>query len=384
MRRPRTLRAHLTLFFATSVLGTLLLYGAAVMATLVWGEWREMQEKISDPHEARRKDEEEGLFDEALQALGGMALTAPLAALGSLALGSALARRAMEPLREASDRARAARASKLDLSLPVRGNGDEWDELATTLNGLLADARTSFERIRAFTSDAAHELRTPLTVILGETEVCLRRERTPEEYRRSLEIVLDETQRLSRLVDELLQLARADADARVVDAEPVELYALAQRSLERARKHLVARPQGLTLELMGPPTLVQGSPILLARLLDNLLDNARRHARHRIRVELAVTDVEVQVTVGDDGPGVDAAFQPRLFERFARADTSRSTEGTGLGLALSRGIAQAHGGTLDYARVDAESRFICRLPLRREASGSPPLASPASDDRTTA
>ncbi|MCP3064153.1 ATP-binding protein [Myxococcus sp. K38C18041901] len=384
MKRVPTLRAHLTLFFTTAVLGTLLLYGAAVMGTLVWGEWREAQEKLHAPHEAQRKEEEEGLFDEALQALGGMALTAPLAALGALVLGSTLARRALAPLREASERARAARASKLDLSLPVRGNGDEWDELATTLNGLLTDARTSYERIRAFTSDAAHELRTPLTVIMGETEVCLRRERTPEEYRQSLGIVLDETQRLARLVDELLQLARADADARVVDAEPVDLHVLAQEALERTRRHLVARAQDLSLELTGTPVCIQGSPILLARLFDNLLDNARRHAHHRIRVELKATDSEAHVTVGDDGPGVDPALQSRLFERFARADASRSTEGTGLGLALSRGIAQAHGGTLDYTRVEEESRFICRLPVRRGSSAAQSPEASASGGRTTA
>lgn len=384
MKSPRTLRAHLTLFFATSVLGTLLLYGGAVVATLAWGEWRERQVELSTPRDAPLPEEETGLFDEAFQALGAMALTAPLAALGSLALGSALARRALEPLRQASERARDARASQLDLRLPVRGNQDEWDELATTLNSLLADARTSFERIRAFTSDAAHELRTPLTVIMGEAEVSLRRDRTPEEYRRSLGVVLDESQRLARLVDELLQLARADANARVEDTQPVDLYALAQDALERTRHHVAARPRSLALELMGAPTVVQGSPVLLSRLLDNLLDNARRHAHQRIRVVLSPAGREVQLTVGDDGPGVDAAFQPRLFERFARADSSRSTQGTGLGLALSRGIAQAHGGTLDYERADSESRFIFRLPVRQEPSGSPLPAASSSPGRTTA
>ncbi|AKQ66070.1 sensor histidine kinase [Myxococcus hansupus] len=383
MRRPLTLRAHLTLFFASAVLGTLLLYGGAVTAILVWGEWRERLERHSAPAEATKQADEEGLFDEALQALGAMALTAPLAALGAAVLGSALARRAMAPLRDASERARAARASKLDLSLPVRGNGDEWDQLASTLNELLADARASFERIRAFTSDAAHEFRTPLTVILGETEVSLRRERTPEEYRRSLEIVFEETQRLARLVDELLQLARSDAGARVMNTEPLDLYALAREALEQTRRHVAAQARSLTLELVGATTPIHGNPILLTRLLENLLDNARRHARSHIRVEIITTGSEVLTTVSDDGVGVDAAFLPRLFERFARADVSRSTEGTGLGLALSRTIAEAHGGALAYQRRGEESHFTFRLPLSSGPAGEPVRSLPAIPGKTT-
>ncbi|TSC34186.1 cell wall metabolism sensor histidine kinase WalK [Corallococcus sp. Z5C101001] len=376
MKRPRTLRGQLTFFFASSVLGTLLLYGALVTAVLATGEWLEHR---ADP----RLGLTEGIFDEALQALGAMFLSIPFAVVGSLALGGRLADRALAPLREASDRVRVARASELDLRLPVRGTSDEWDTLASTLNELLADARASFERIRSFTADAAHELRTPLTVILGETEVSLRRDRAPEEYRRTLEVVLDETRRLTHLVDELLQLARADAGARVLEAEPVDLFLLAKGALQRTEQHLAARSRSLTLELQGNPTTVQGSPVLLSHVLDNLLSNALRHARQRIRVEVRATDAGVQVTVGDDGPGVDPAFQARLFQRFARADPSRTGEGTGLGLALSRTIAEAHGGTLDYARSDGESRFTFRLPKPGAADGPPPLGAHASAGRTT-
>ncbi|MFE8601995.1 sensor histidine kinase [Archangium violaceum] len=365
MRRPRTLREQLTFFFASSVLGTTLLYGVLVTAVLATGEWIE---HTADPSLGLT----EGIFDEALQALGAILFSMPFAVLGSTAIAGALARRALAPLREARDRVRTARASELDLRLPDRGTGDEWDTLAATLNELLADARASLVRVRSFTSDAAHELRTPLTIILGETEVSLRRERTPEEYRRTLAIVLDETRRLSHLVDELLQLARADAGTQAMTVEPVDLYSLARVSLQRTEQQLAAQSRNLTLELKGGPTQVRGSPVLLTQVLDNLLSNARRHARERIRVDLDATDMGVRVTVGDDGEGVDAAFQARLFQRFARADPSRHGEGTGLGLAVSRTIAEAHGGTLDYARVDGESLFTLRLP-KPEASGGPPL-----------
>ncbi|ATB42176.1 two-component sensor histidine kinase [Cystobacter fuscus] len=376
MRRPRTLREQLTFFFACSVLGTTLLYGVLVTAVLATGEWIE---HTANPSLGLT----EGIFDEARQALGAILFSMPFAVLGSTAIAGALARRALAPLREASDRVRAARASELDLRLPDRGTRDEWDTLAATLNELLADARASLVRIRSFTSDAAHELRTPLTIILGETEVSLRRERTPEEYRRTLAIVLDETRRLTHLVDELLQLARADAGTQAMTVEPVDLYSLARLSLQRTEQHLAAQSRNLTLELKGGPTQVWGSPVLLTHVLDNLLSNARRHARERIRVELDATDMGLRVTVGDDGEGVDAAFQARLFQRFARADPSRHGEGIGLGLAMSRTIAEAHGGTLDYARVDGESLFTLRLP-KPKASGEPPLpAGHAIADRTT-
>ena len=230
--------------------------------------------------------------------------------------------------------------------------------------------RGAFTRMRSFTSDAAHELRTPLTVILGESEVSLRRERTPQEYRRSLEIVHDESRRLSRLVDELLQLARADAGALAVEGEPVDLYLLAQMALRRMEQPLAKQPRGLSVELSGGSTLVRGNPVLLGDVLDNLLSNARRHARHHLRVDVRATASEARVTVRDDGTGVDPAFLPRLFQRFARADPSRQGEGTGLGLALSRALIEAHGGTLDYARgADDESCFTFRLPTLPGASG---------------
>jgi signal transduction histidine kinase len=360
LKRPVTLSARLTRVFAGAVLGTILLYGGLVTAALVLSEWLE-QRALGHP------EPQEGLFDEALTALSAMALAAPVAMLGAVALGRALSRRALEPMREASRRARAARASELDLSLPVLGTGDEWDELATTLNVLLKDARGTVERIRHFTADAAHELRTPLTVLIGETEVVLRRERSAEEYRRALEVVLSESQGLASSVDALLMLSRADAGVLVSAREPVDLYLLAQESARWAERWIEVQARSVHLQLSGASALVSGDAVLLRRVLDNLLANALKHCRAQVRLELRAEATGVAVSVVDDGAGVEPSLVPRLFQRFARADSARAAEGTGLGLAITQAIVQAHGGRLSYERTPAaESVFTLWLPALQE------------------
>lgn len=364
MKLPRTLRARLTFFFGGAVLATILLHAALVTGVLITDELR----KRLTPEVA---PEEEGIFDEALPVLGAMALTAPLVVLGAAALGHALARSSLAPMREASTRARAARASDLNLSLPVRGTGDEWDELASTLNALLSDAHSAFERIRHFTADAAHELRTPLTIIVGETEVILRRERTAEEYRRALQIIQEESRGLAGLVDALLTLARADAGLLVPATEPLDLFVLAQKATQRAERLLEVQSRSLRIELSGASTPVRGDSVLLSRVLDNLLSNALRYAQGQVRVEVQRTSAGAQASVMDNGPGVDPSFVPRLFQRFARADPARRGDGTGLGLVISRTIIEAHGGTLSYSRSPAgESVFTLSLPLL-QGDGTP-------------
>ncbi|MBJ6760883.1 hypothetical protein JGU66_08915 [Myxococcaceae bacterium JPH2] len=354
MTRPQSLRSRLTRFFAGAVLGTLLLYGALVTVVLGVCDWWEQRHP-------RPPGQEEGLLDDAREAFGTVLLTAPFAVVGAVALGRLFVDRALAPLREASSRARAARASSLDLSLPVRGTGDEWDELASTLNGLLSETRSSMARIRSFTSDAAHELRTPLTVILGETELALRRERSPEAYRQALEIIHAESLGLASLVDALLTLARADAGALVSSAALVDLLQLAEASARRMER--VQRERAPRLSVTGAAIQVRGDAVLLGRVLDNLLSNALRHCQSEVRVEVHSTPAGALVTVADDGSGVEPAFLPRLFERFARADDARTGEGLGLGLALSRALVAAHGGSLSYERRETHSSvFIVRLP----------------------
>lgn len=351
MRRALSLRARMAVFFGAAVGVALVLFSAAVVLVLVIDEPGSEKESILDLD----------VREDLLRVLLAMGIAAPLAVGGAAALGLLLARRALAPLAEASNRARAARSSALDLTLPVGDRGDEWDALATTLNALLAEARGSLERVRRFTADAAHEIRTPLTAIIGEAEVALRRERPPEELRAALATIRDEGQRLSSLTTSLLTLARADGGTLLVSSAPVPLGEVVRGAVERARTRLPdpAR-QAVVLDESGG-AIVRGDRELLGRAVENLIDNAARHGGSAITVTLSCADGRARVDVDDDGPGVPPAFVPLLFDRFSRADPARSGGGFGLGLAITRSVVEAHGGTVRFVPRERGTRFTIDL-----------------------
>jgi signal transduction histidine kinase len=342
-----SLRARLALSFAAAVAGALVVFSLAVVGVLA----------------ASERDEPDAISESASRVLFSMALVAPFAIGGAAALGFWLARRAVAPLREASVRARAARASELDLTLPVGGAGDEWEELAGTLNTLLADGRGALERIRRFTADAAHELRTPLTVIMGEAEVALRRERGADELRASLGIVREEADRLAGVLDALLTLARADAGTLLGKGGRCPLDEVVREAVTRAEAGAQrSQASGVRVTVAGSGPWIQGERVLLVQALRNVIENGLRYGGGRVDIELAETPGWVLVRVADQGPGIPAALQPLLFQRFARADEARSTRGLGLGLAIARAIAEAHGGALALVPSARGAVFEFRLP----------------------
>ena len=369
-RAPTTLRARLSLAFAAAVAAALVIFGAVVVGVVWRAEVREQEEKIAarklappDPQLEAIDDEDD---EDVSRVVSAMLACAPLVIAAAAAFGLWLSRRAMQPLREASVRAQAARASALSLSLPISGSGDEWDELATTLNQLLADARSSVARIQRFTADAAHELRTPLTTLIGEADLALRRERSVPELRAALEVVRAESQRMAQLVDALLSLSRADAGTLLSQThpEPVELEPLLRDVAARAqaRAQRANKPFTISFSFGEPgPHLARGEPVLLSRALGNLLDNAVDHGGAQVGISVHSEGGAIRVRIEDDGPGIAPALRARLFERFARADASRTSDGFGLGLALSRAIAQAHGGALELAREGPGAAFELRL-----------------------
>jgi len=352
------LRHRLALLFATAVAAALVLSGAATIGVIAL----QMEAHIRDEASRGLPVDEDDLLV-VPRAATSMALVAPLAIAGAALLGLYLARRALAPMREASRRAAAAHASELDLTLPVTGTGDEWDELASTLNVLLADARGSMSRVRRFTADAAHELRTPVTAILGEVEVALRRTRTEAELRAVLGTVKEEGERIAQLLEALLALARADAGTLLSSKAPLALGEILESTVARARERASQNGHAnVAIECTPGRALVEGNALLLSRAFENLLDNAVRHARSRVAITVVSDGTTSRVRVADDGPGIPAELKANLFERFARGDRARSGEGFGLGLSIARAIANAHGGSLDLRPSPDGALFELALP----------------------
>ncbi len=281
-------------------------------------------------------------------------------------VGRRLCRRALAPLTRMASSARELGVDEPGRRLPVASTGDELEELASAFNGLLDRWHEALERQARFAGDASHQLRTPLTALIGQIDVALRRDRPPEEYRRTLTRARDQSDRLRRIVEALLFLARADAEAGLPSLEPFDL--ISWTSEEIRRRSAEGNPAPIRWEEpLGGPILVRAHPALLAQVLDNLLDNARDHGATDAPAEVRVYREPggVALSVEDRGRGIDPGDLPRIFEPFYRAADSRrsASGGVGLGLAVARRIARALGATLDAeSRPGQGSRFTLRLP----------------------
>ncbi|HZY84983.1 MAG TPA: ATP-binding protein [Gemmataceae bacterium] len=280
-----------------------------------------------------------------------------------------LCRRALAPLTGMAEAARAMSAAEVGRRLPSSCTGDELDDLGRAFNDLLARREEAFERQRRFTGDASHQLRTPLTALLGQAEVALLRPRSPEEYRRVLELVRGQAGGLRRIVESLLFLARADADAQLPDLEVLDLAAWLPEHLRAWPDH--GRGADLRLDVRPGPLRVRAQAALLGQLLDNLLDNACKYSERGTPITLAARAEGgvVALSVEDAGGGIAGEDLPHVFEPFYRSPDARQrgVGGVGLGLAVARRIAAAFGGSLDVqSRSGQGTRLTLRLP---EAEG---------------
>lgn len=304
--------------------------------------------------------------------------TVSLAAIAlALALGALVVRVALRPLTRVVETA--SRVSELPLEtgavsmperVPVDAPGTEVGQVGAALNRLLGKVETSLaarheseQKLRRFVADASHELRTPLASIRGYAELGQRPARLPADTARSLERIESESVRMSTLVEEMLLLARLDA-GRDLRAEPVALGALLVEAVADA--HVAGPDHRWDLELPPDDIEVRGDPDRLRQALGNLLANARVHTPPGTTVTVALESTErgAAITVTDDGPGIDAALQPTLFERFTRGDDSRSrvAGSTGLGLAIVAAIVGAHGGSVSVDSVPGRTVFRIELP----------------------
>ena len=298
--------------------------------------------------------------------LGTLLLIIPAGVLFAGLAGWWMARSALKPVQALTAGAREVNISRLDRRLPLRGTGDELDRLADTFNQVFERLEAAVEQMRQFTDSISHELRTPLTALRGEAEVTLLRARSAEDYRQVLVSQLEEFDKLTRMINELLILARAEAGEIRLEKKPTDLAAMV-RSLAEAME-LVAASKNLQLQVDAPaPVVVAADAQWLERVVLNLLDNAIKFtpAGGRIALEVKKEDGSGCLAVRDTGAGIPAEALPHIFDRFYRADPSRSREvdGAGLGLALVQWIVREHHGEV---KVESEpGRGTCvvvRLP----------------------
>lgn len=283
-----------------------------------------------------------------------------------------LSRQVLSPLQRVTQAA--ARVTGRDLSqrVPVPRSDDEMRELAVTLNHMLDRLQESFETQRRFTADASHELRTPVTAIVGHANYLLRRTKPQPEQVDSLTVIRREADRMGKLVNDLLELARADAGFRI-QMEPMNLVEV----LEAVHMEVapMAGDADVVVDPSAPVIEVEGDAARLKQVVLNLVQNAVNAGAHHVRLSAEEDRHEVRLEVLDDGPGIPKEAIPYLFDRFYRVDGSRSARGngSGLGLAIVKWIVQQHGGRVEVDSGTGEGtvfRVLLPAPASKTDAGT--------------
>lgn len=282
-------------------------------------------------------------------------------------LGHIVVRRGLRPLQAIRRRAEEVTARRLDARLSPEAFPAELAELVAALNAMLARLEEAFVRLSDFSSDLAHEFRTPVSNLLMQAQVTLARARTEDEYRDVLVSSIEEYERLSGMIADMLFIAQAEEGRLVPNREPLALAALADELADFYQ--LAAEERGIELRVVGEAR-VEGDRAMLRRALSNLLANALRHTPAGGEVRLCLSEARdaVEVTVQNSGTPIPAEHWPYLFDRFYRVDPARQRDGgrtTGLGLAIVKSIVEAHGGQAVVASDAEATRFILRFPLGR-------------------
>jgi heavy metal sensor kinase len=303
--------------------------------------------------------------------------TIPFVLIAALVAGWLLARYFVKPLADLTQTAREITAHNLSQRLPVRRVNDEITRLTETLNAMIARLEDSFRQIRQFTGDASHELRTPLAVLMGELEIALRQPHTAEEYQDVIASALEEVNRLSQVVHNLLELSRVDSGQVDIVREPVNLSLMLEDLYEDAI--ILAEDRNIRVEYLADdePVIVLGDKVRLHEALLNVVENAIKYNHDGGRITLTLEREYTEdssaeqpsralVTVNDTGIGIPADDMPYIFDRFYRVDKSRSNSagGHGLGLAIVKWIVEAHQGSIHVqSHVGKGTTFFLRFPL---------------------
>ena len=300
----------------------------------------------------------------------------PLLIAVALLVGYSITRRAFLPIEEIRRTAETIGAGgDLSARIPTERTQGEIRQLAETFNEMFGRLETSFEHERQFTSDASHELRTPVAVITSQAEYSLLPDATPEEQREGLEVILEQAQKMSALISQLLMLARADSGTQQLTMAPVDLSLLASMTAEQCREAAARRQIRLDCEI-APGIMTEGDQASLVRVFLNLLENAIQYGRPGgfVKLTLAVQNDFAVCSIADDGIGIARENLERIWQRFYRVDPSRNPGGsnTGLGLSLVKWIIEAHHGTMEAeSGLGKGSCFTFRLPLQPPAKKAP-------------
>jgi two-component system heavy metal sensor histidine kinase CusS len=290
--------------------------------------------------------------DEQLEKRFGILLGVVLAGsiLASAIIAITVTKHGLRPLGEMTRSLERIGPSHLNERVAPVGWPRELQPLATTFDAMLARLEDSFKRLSQFSADLAHELRTPIGNMLGEAQVALTRDRTPAEYRETIESTIGECERLSRIVDNLLFVARVDAAREPIARKQFDARAAVEKIA--AFYQTIAEDHHIAISCRGNGQ-IYADPALFERAMGNLVDNALRFTPENgsIQIGLAQRPADFEVAVSDNGCGIATEHLPRVFDRFYRAESSRSSDGTGLGLALVKSIVDLHGGS---ARIESE------------------------------
>jgi two-component system, OmpR family, sensor kinase len=272
--------------------------------------------------------------------------------------------RSLRPVVAISSAAAKISAGDLSQRINVAEAESELGQLAAVLNSTFARLEAAFAQQQQFTSDAAHELRTPVSVMLTQAQTALNRERTAPEYRETVETCQRAAQRMRRLIESLLALARLDAGQEVLKRLRFDFLKTISDCAELVKP--IAQERSVKISTALEPVEITGDSERLAQVVTNLLTNAIQYNLRdgEVRVKLESQNGMAVLTVSDTGQGILPEDLPRVFERFYRADKSRSTGGNGLGLAISKAVVEAHGGTIEVSSEEnAGTTFRVRLPL---------------------
>ncbi|MBK7417444.1 MAG: heavy metal sensor histidine kinase [Dechloromonas sp.] len=281
------------------------------------------------------------------------------AALLTALVGALLVRRGLRPVRSIARAAGRISAGQLAERIAEQNAPPELAELVSAFNAMLSRLEESFKRLSDFSADLAHELRTPIHSLRMQTEVSLSKARDADQYRELLASNLEAYERLSRIIADMLFLAKADHGLVVPQRESVALKPLCERLIE----YYGLLAENVDIKLLAADVHVQGDLLMLERALGNLLVNAIHHTPERGMVSIDVRELneEAVVTVANSGPPIPPAAMEQIFDRFVRLDGK--SEGSGLGLAITRSIAMAHGGRVSVSAVNERTEFAIALPI---------------------